>query len=258
MLRATRGPMITLSIRHSLPSVFGLLALAGWVGAGELSVQSGPARVHLLELYTSEGCSSCPPAERWLSTLTQSPRLWKSVVPVAFHVDYWDRLGWKDKLASPANTARQRGYAVAWGTDTVYTPGFVLDGREWRGRDLESLPAPATDAGTLTGTLRDGGELLVTFYPAGREVKPLEAHAALLGFGLKSGVTAGENRGRTLLHDFAAVGQAAAPMVERHNEFRVTLHLPMQGTVHDPFGLAVWVSEAGKLEPIQAAGGRME
>jgi hypothetical protein len=95
------------SIRHSLP-VFGLLALAGWACAGELSVQSGPARAHLLELYTSEGCSSCPPAEQWFSTLKQSPRLWKEIVPVAFHVNYWDQLGWKDKLASPANTARQR------------------------------------------------------------------------------------------------------------------------------------------------------
>jgi hypothetical protein len=95
------------SIRH-LSSIFGLLALAGWAGAGELCVQSGPARAHLLELYTSEGCSSCPPAEQWFSTLKQSPRLWKQIVPVAFHVNYWDQLGWKDKLASPANTARQR------------------------------------------------------------------------------------------------------------------------------------------------------
>jgi hypothetical protein len=245
------------SIRHSL-SVFGLLALAGWAGAGELNVQSGPARAHLLELYTSEGCSSCPPAEQWFSTLRQNPRLWKEIVPVAFHVDYWDRLGWKDKLASPANTARQRDYAAAWGTGTVYTPGLVLDGREWRGRDVGSLPAPEANAGTLTGTLRDSGEVLVTYYPAGKEANSLEAHAALLGFRLKSGVTAGENRGRTLFHDFAVVAQAVAGMTERRNEFRAILHLPLRGTPREPFGLAVWVNEAGKLEPIQAAGGGME
>jgi hypothetical protein len=186
--------MVMLSIRRFL-SFFSLLAFAGWSGAGELNVQSGPARAHLLELYTSEGCSSCPPAEQWFSTLKQNPRLWKGIVPVAFHVDYWDRLGWKDRLASPANTARQRNYAAAWGTDTVYTPAFVLDGREWRGGDLEGLPAPDADAGTLTGTLRDGGEVLVTFHPAGQVTGPLEAHAALLGFGVVSGVSAGENRG---------------------------------------------------------------
>jgi hypothetical protein len=245
------------SIRHSL-IVFGLLVLAGRASAGEMRVQSGPARAHLLELYTSEGCSSCPPAEQWFSTLKQNPRLWKEIVPVAFHVDYWDGLGWKDKLASPANTVRQRKYAAAWGTDTVYTPGLVLDGRELRGRDVESLPAPKTEPGTLTGTLGGGGEVLVSFYPAGKEMKSLEAHAALLGFSLKSGVTAGENRGRTLFHDFAVVAQAAASMTERHNEFRVTLHLPTQEATREPFGLAVWVNEAGKLEPIQAAGGSME
>jgi hypothetical protein len=252
--------MIMVSIRHSL-FIFGLLALAGWARAGELSVQSGPARAHLLELYTSEGCSSCPPAEQWFSTLKQNPRLWKEIVPVAFHVDYWDRLGWKDKLASPANTARQRNYAAAWDTDTVYTPGLVLDGQEWGGRAVGSIPASKSDAGTLTGTLRDNGEVLVTFSPAGRKMKSLEAHAALLGFGLKSGVTAGENRGRTLLHDFAVVAHAAGNMTERRDGFRVTLHLPVpvrETTTGEPFGLAVWVNEAGKLEPIQAAGGGVE
>lgn len=245
------------STRHSLVA-FKLLMVAGWATAGELSVQSGPARVHLLELYTSEGCSSCPPAERWFSTLKQNPRLWKSIVPVAFHVDYWDRLGWKDRLASPANTARQRGYAAAWGTDTVYTPGFVLDGREWRGRDVESLPDPGADTGRLTATLRDNGDLLVTFYPAGKQMKSLEAHAALLGFGLKSGVSAGENRGRILFHDFAVVAQAAGIMAEHRNEFRATLHLPPQQATHEPLGLAVWVNGAGRLEPIQAAGGGID
>src|SRR5205814_363291 len=63
-------------------------------GADQI-LESGPQKTHLLELYTSEGCSSCPPAESWMSKLKAEPRLWKDFVPVAFHVDYWDRLGWR-------------------------------------------------------------------------------------------------------------------------------------------------------------------
>src|SRR5688572_1610666 len=101
-------------------------------------LQSPAQQVHLLELYTSEGCSSCPPADRWLSDLKDDPGLWKNFVPVAFHVDYWDHLGWKDKFARAAHTSRQRRYADEWGANTVYTPGLVLDGAEWRSR--ERLP----------------------------------------------------------------------------------------------------------------------
>src|SRR6187401_409142 len=97
------------------------------------SITSGSTRASLLELYTSEGCSSCPPAEAWLSSLAASDQLWKDVVPVAFHVDYWDYLGWVDVFAKPEYSERQRDYSVAWKADRVYTPGFVLNGREWRG-----------------------------------------------------------------------------------------------------------------------------
>lgn len=99
------------------------------IAAGDLIIKSGPQRVSLIELYISEGCSSCPPVEKWLSGLWNDPHLWRSVVPVAFHVDYWDRLGWKDRFAQPSFTAQQYGRATA---GTVHTPAFVVDGREWR------------------------------------------------------------------------------------------------------------------------------
>jgi hypothetical protein len=95
--------------------------------AGEPIFQSDKTQTALVELYTSEGCSSCPPAEEWFSTLSANPGLWKQFVPVAFHVDYWDDLGWKDSFATPAYTQRQRDYAAAWGSSSVYTPGFVLE-----------------------------------------------------------------------------------------------------------------------------------
>src|SRR5947207_690518 len=97
-----------------------------------LVFQSSENRVALLELFTSEGCSSCPPAETWLSGLRSSAGLWKEFVPVAFHVDYWDYLGWRDPWASAGFSDRQRAYAALWHSDSTYTPGFVLNGKEWR------------------------------------------------------------------------------------------------------------------------------
>src|SRR5262245_15218825 len=97
-----------------------------------VTFQSPDRQTALLELYTSEGCSSCPSAETWLSRLKDSPGLWKDYVPVALHVDYWDYLGWRDRWGSKAFSDRQRTYAQLWQSDSIYTPGFVLNGKEWR------------------------------------------------------------------------------------------------------------------------------
>jgi len=96
-------------------------------GVEPLAFQSSGNKTALLELFTSEGCSSCPPAETWLSGLKSAPGLWKEFVPVSFHVDYWDHLGWKDAWGTKAFSDRQRAYARNWQTDSIYTPGFVLD-----------------------------------------------------------------------------------------------------------------------------------
>src|SRR5438270_9390200 len=93
----------------------GLLAVTAVGLHAEVAFRSGPAKVALVELYTSEGCSSCPPAEKWLGSLTADPGLWRQFVPVAFHVNYWDNLGWRDALATKAFTDRQYAYSAAWG-----------------------------------------------------------------------------------------------------------------------------------------------
>jgi hypothetical protein len=74
--------------------------LAASARCADVTAESGSVRSHLLELFTSEGCSRCLPAERWFSALRQSPRLWKDIVPIAFHVDYWNDLDWRDPLVS--------------------------------------------------------------------------------------------------------------------------------------------------------------
>jgi len=98
--------------------------LAALIGATGLSAAAGEAVV--VELYTSQGCSSCPPADALLSELAER----EDVIALALHVDYWDYIGWKDELARPEHTARQKGYARAAGKGMVYTPQFVIGGVE--------------------------------------------------------------------------------------------------------------------------------
>src|SRR5215467_12960255 len=100
---------------HLMRSIMSLLLLWSAVeslGAERIKFQSGTNRAALVELYTSEGCSSCPPAEEWLSQLKIDPRLWMDFVPVAFHVDYWVYLGWRDPFGTGSFSERQRAYAA--------------------------------------------------------------------------------------------------------------------------------------------------
>src|SRR5215831_9028607 len=140
----------------------------GYVFASEpRTYESGETQNSLLELFTSEGCSSCPPAEKWLSALKSSQDLWKKIVPIAFHVDYWDHLGWRDRFAKPDFTQRQQRYAAAWGGDSVYTPGFAVNGREWRGwfGGGGGLRSSSEKIGKLGVTLSGDGKVAAIFVP---------------------------------------------------------------------------------------------
>jgi hypothetical protein len=225
-------------------------ALLAAPASAEVVVRSGPARARLIELYTSEGCSSCPPADAWLSGLKGEPGLWTDFVPLEFHVDYWDGLGWPDRLASPAYTARQRAYAAAWGTRSVYTPGVVLDGAEWRGWG-GAAPRAGAPAGALEARV-SGGRVRVSFAaPSGAPA--YDVWVARLGFGLLTNVAAGENAGRALRHDFVVRALARAPMARRGGRWSAELTLP-PGADAGAAGLAVWVTGPDGA-PVQAAGG---
>ncbi len=213
----------------------------------DLVFHSGPEQVHLLELYTSEGCSSCPPAEERFSALERDPGLWKTLVPVAFHVDYWDNLGWPDRFASPAFTARQQSYAQEWGAGSVYTPEFVLDGREFRGADI---PASSAPGGNLTVKLDSSRKLTVQYQPASPGAAGWEAHAATLGMGLETSVRAGENGGRRLRHDFVVLSLVSLPLHGGTNSASLTLPAPKDGEK----AIAVWITQADRSTPVQAAG----
>jgi peptide-methionine (R)-S-oxide reductase len=236
-------------------AVAALAFAATWTTqASAQTFQSGPARVGLLELYTSEGCSSCPPAESWFSGLSQNDRLWKDVVPVAFHVDYWDYLGWPDTFASTAFSERQRDYAERWKAEQIYTPGFVLNGAEWRGwRDHDSLPAATGNAGMLALELAKTGT--VRFAPAGKFGGGV-AHVVLLGAGLTRKITAGENKGRTLTHDFVVLDYQRANLTPQNGAWvgrGVQLHRSSE-VKPARYAVAVWVTDETNA-PLQAAGG---
>jgi hypothetical protein len=221
---------------------------------GALVFQSEAQQTHLLELFTSEGCSSCPPAEAGLSKLKDDPRLWRDFVPVAFHVDYWDRLGWRDPFASAAWTARQYEYSARWKSSSVYTPGFVLDGREWRGSTAP--PTGAASPGVLKISIADHEKVTATFRSESGS-KPLELHVARLGFELSANVRAGENSGRKLLHDFVVLSLADAKM----SGGKATVQLPAAPTsfaANSRSAMAAWVTDAGQLEAIQAVGGWLQ
>ena len=222
----------------------------------ETHFESGPTRSSLLELFTSEGCSSCPPAEERLSRLKGDPGLWKHFVPVAYHVDYWDRLGWRDRFSSPDWTARQSRYAALWQSESVYTPALVLNGKELRGGLSTSLSSPNDGAaGLLSATSQAGRTWSIEFHPAQNAEGEWEAHAALLGAGISSKIGAGENGGRNLTHDFVVLNQQDALLKKETNQSVGSLTITAASESAPQKALAVWVTRRGQLLPVQATGG---
>jgi hypothetical protein len=164
--------------------------------------RSAARQTPLVELYTSEGCSSCPPADRWLSTLKGAPAAGQAQPPVlaaAFHVSYWDRLGWADRFASAEFTARQAELMRPSGARYVYTPQVLVNGRDWRG--WPSLPVAAEGPARASILLRrQGDQVQVRVSPGPGAPPQLALWWALLEDGHVSAVSAGENRGEQLRH----------------------------------------------------------
>jgi hypothetical protein len=165
----------------------------------------------IVELYTSEGCDSCPPADRWFSTLKNR----RDVVPLAFHVDYWDYIGWKDRFAQPAFSDRQRKAVARQGSRVTYTPQVMLDGRDTRppllatfgssfDSSVQAISKRIASTSLVLNATRKGDSLGLeisakTSIPA--EWRNAELQVAVTESELTSRVTAGENRGSTLTHD---------------------------------------------------------
>ncbi len=208
-------------IRTSRPHVYRHMdKVAYWIGlagaawamawgptellAGSCRLESADHRVTVLELYTSEGCNSCPPADRWLSGLPARGISADRAVLLAFHVDYWNQLGWPDRFSKPAYSARQREVAQRASSGVVYTPQVVLDGRALRQTySFETLETRlnaisrekgqasiSADVTTAAGQVRVSGEVRLAAIDVRQDV---EVWIALFEQGLSSRVTRGEN-----------------------------------------------------------------
>ncbi len=163
------------------------------------TARSGATITPVVELYTSEGCSSCPPADRWLSRLAPDA----SVVALAFHVDYWDRLGWKDRFASAAHTARQSQQQAANGARFSYTPQVVVEGADRKDWPDVRLPLKAGNAAQVQVSLtREGDRFTASVHPVAGGPSKLAAYWAVTELNHVTTVKAGENQGATLKHDF--------------------------------------------------------
>jgi hypothetical protein len=216
--------------------------------AGAKTFTSKPERVDLVELYTSEGCSSCPPAERQMNAYADDRKLWIDFVPVAFHVDYWNYLGWRDRFSSPEFSSRQRSYSREWKASRIFTPCFVINGK------VNSKPWHKTRSeppGVLQLTVAEN-ITSVQFTPTQPLGQAVTAWLAPLCGKESTHVTSGENRNRMLEHNFVALGLDHRKMKLENGVYSAQFPFP-----HHPKtkALAVWVTHNHSLKPIQATGG---
>jgi hypothetical protein len=226
------------------------------LNAEDLLITNSGLHSSLIELYSSEGCSSCPPADTWINNLQDSPELWKSVFPVVFHVDYWNHLGWLDRFSKPVFTRRQEAYASQLGQRSIYTPEFIVNGREWRGWfNKESLPSAKKTEGTLSLRVEgEGKKLSATFHPASDDsARNCIFYFALLGSNIVSNVRSGENGGRVLHHNFVVLDFDSRPLTKSRGYQSGPILLKASTDV-PPSGVVAWVSaEDGSI--LQVTGG---
>jgi hypothetical protein len=201
--------------------------------AATCNATSGAQRAALLELYTSEGCDSCPPADRWVSALPARGFGATQVVTLAYHVDYWNYLGWNDPFAQARFTERQRFVNNRIRNRTIYTPQLMLDGRDYRqGLSLADFQQristvnrekPGADIAlsmnVAADTLAASAHIKLNRKETGAAV-----FLALYENKLANHVSAGENKGKRLEHDFV-VRELAGPFSTEpatiHHQFRV-------------------------------------
>jgi hypothetical protein len=210
--------------------------------AASCSAQSTAQPPAVVELYTSEGCSSCPPADQWASKLKGR----SDVLALAFHVNYWDKLGWPDRFANSATTERQHLLQRTMGTAYVYTPQVVVNGRDqrsWSGAALPRLPASEISVALV----REGNNVRATV--GGAASQRLAGFWAVLEDGHSSRVQSGENAGETLAHDHVVT--LYKPVAEwSAAEQKFTLELP--AATSKSRRVAFVVTDTSGARPLQA------
>jgi hypothetical protein len=216
--------------------------------AAGLALASLPARAGelvLVELFTSQGCNSCPPADALLASLAGR----EDVLPLSFHVDYWDYLGWRDTFGSAEATLRQQAYRDAWDARYVYTPQMIVDGRHElrapKAGDLEAAIATAAGRPHETAIAIDATAdgLTARFGAAPPDATLWVARYTPVE---TVEITRGENSGRTITYHNVVSGLAELGVVAALPEEGVPLPQPVAGQ-----GVAVWL-QAGDGGPVLA------
>ena len=232
--------------------------------AEQCEARSGPHTTALVELYTSEGCDSCPPADRWLQGLAGRGLTPERVVPLSLHVNYWDYIGWKDPFAQQRFSDRQRKLAQVMRAKIVYTPQVMLQGQDFRRwgsgiafdeavARINARPPAANIALALRGGQRDSLAVQVRAEVLDRgQEADAGLYLATYENKLVSRVSAGENRGRTLAHDYV-VFEWLGPIAfggGRVDERRALPLLPGATPAHS--GVAAFVQNRRTAEVLQA------
>lgn len=215
-----------------------------------INFESIENRANLVELFTSESCSSCPPAENWMNQLKSSNHLWKSVVPVEFHVDYWNYLHWIDRFSKPEYTKRQRDYNDILGAG-VYTPQFVLNGKDWRSwrSGSESYILPGPKVGKIKGKFnKTSGQLNFEFSSKTNQAVCLMAGQVN---NQKTKVKSGENVGRSLTHEFATIDYQRKPAKIENGKIKCQFKIRDSAKINN---IAVWIAKTRNQGLIQATG----
>lgn len=215
------------------------------------------------ELFTSEGCNSCPPAERWLSKTLKADALADQILPLAFHVDYWDYIGWKDPYSKPEFTNRQYEWQKSGASQIVYTPEFILSGKEYRGwRNPSALrqalaenatqKAPLEIKATLVSSNSNALAIRLEQQWHGRPEANAQTALFLYEDGLSQQVSAGENRGELLQHD-AVVRSTLNVEKLKPNGAATVVNIPLQKDWRaNRLGLGVVVSADNGQRVFQA------
>ncbi|MGB8857151.1 MAG: DUF1223 domain-containing protein [Burkholderiales bacterium] len=245
---------LSLSILCTLASVLP-------VDAANCNAKSGAGTAALLELYTSEGCSSCPPADRWVSGLGIRP---DKLVPIALHVGYWDYIGWKDEFAKPEFYRRQSEYASLHNKSGVFTPQTVLSGKNLstgsNGKLNEALAAinakPARADLSLALNHPSGAE--VELFAWGKVTAPdarehSAGYLAVFENRLSSQVKAGENSGEKLNHDFVVREWIGPLALDGMGELRADKKIPLKSDWKTAnMGVAMFIQNRRNGEVLQA------
>ena len=244
-------------------SIIAALISTNVFAAGQCSAKSGNETAAILELYTSEGCNSCPRADKWVSSLAPSGYKPTQIVPLAFHVDYWDYIGWADRFANKEFSGRHRVLAHANGSSTVYTPQIFVSGKDihlafsnvkLNGtlKDINTAK-PRADIGLELDASAANSLNLIGSASLDTPSDDAAAYVAVYENRLSSNVKAGENRGVKLEHDYV-VRELIGPLkFDRQGKLEIKQSFAIQPDWKaKDLGVAAFVQSRNTGETLQA------